>query len=51
MAPYLYMAFANLRTGKRYMPRNMRAKMAKLSDQEIEALVHFYASSSDVFDQ
>ena len=50
-APYLSMAFANLRAGKRYMPRNMRAKMEKLSDQEVEALVHFYASSSDAFDR
>jgi len=50
-APYLNMAFANLRAGKRYMPRNMRAKMEKLSDEEVEALVHFYASSSDAFDR
>jgi hypothetical protein len=29
----------------------MRAKMEKLSDEEVEALVHFYASSSDAFDR
>ncbi|MGI9260709.1 MAG: c-type cytochrome [Woeseiaceae bacterium] len=50
-APYLNLAFADLRAGKRYMPRNMQAKMEKLSNEEVEALVHFYASSSDAFDR
>jgi len=48
-AGYLTLAFADLRAGKRYMPRNMRAKIEKLSDEDIEALVHFYASSADAF--
>jgi sulfide dehydrogenase cytochrome subunit len=50
-APYLNLAFADLRAGKRYMPRNMRAKIEKLSDEEIEALVHFYGNASDAFDR
>lgn len=50
-AAYLRIAFAELRSGERYMPRNMRAKLSKLSDEDIEALVHFYASSGDVLRQ
>ena len=50
-AAYLNLAFADLRAGKRYMPRNMRAKIEKLSNEEVEALVHFYASSADAFDR
>ena len=50
-APYLNLAFAELRAGNRYMPRNMRAKIEKLTNAEVEALVHFYASSSDAFER
>lgn len=46
-AAYLRIAFAEIISGERNVPRNMGAKMSKLSDEDIEALVHFYASSGD----
>lgn len=46
-AAYLRIAFAEFRAGERYMPRSMAAKLDKLNESDIEALVHFYASSAD----
>lgn len=41
---YLTLAFINLRAGTRWMPRNMEGRLKKLSDQDMEDLIHFYAS-------
>lgn len=42
---YLTMAFINFKAEKRWMPRSMEAKLRALSDDDVEALVHFYGSS------
>ena len=45
---YLRLAFVSLRAGERWMPRNMDTRLAKLSNEDIEALVHYYASGADL---
>ena len=47
---YLRLAFVSLRAGERWMPRNMDTRLAKLTDQDIEALVHYYASGANLHD-
>jgi cytochrome subunit of sulfide dehydrogenase len=42
--PYLKSAMAEFNSGKRPQPKKMKEKMDKLKADEIEALVHFYAS-------
>ena len=41
--PYLRRQFINFLTGKRLSPRTMLRKLRKLSEQDIEALLNFYA--------
>lgn len=41
--PYLRRQFENILTGKRLVPRSMLRRVKKLTEQEIEALLHFYA--------
>ena len=41
---YLEEQFADYRTGKREQPKKMQEKIDALSDADIKALVHFYAS-------
>jgi sulfide dehydrogenase cytochrome subunit len=41
---YLKATFAHYRAGERDQPEKMREKLEPLSDADIEALVHFYAS-------
>lgn len=41
---YLTTALINFRAGKRWIPKSMEAKFQNLTDQDIEALVHFYGS-------
>lgn len=41
--PYLQRQFDNILSGKRMVPRSMYRRIKKLSDQDIEALVNFYA--------
>jgi len=41
---YLTMALIDFRAGKRWIPKNMEDKFQNLTDQDIEALVHFYGS-------
>ncbi len=41
---YLERSFTEYRAEKRDQPKNMKAKLDALSDEEIDALVHFYAS-------
>jgi len=41
--PYLQRQFNNILSGKRLVPRSMYRRIKKLSDQDIEALVNFYA--------
>ncbi|ROR32665.1 c-type cytochrome [Inmirania thermothiophila] len=40
---YLEFAIADFRSGDRAMPKKMRAKMKDLSDEDLEALIHYYA--------
>lgn len=42
--PYLRKQFENFLSGKRLIPRTMLRRIKKLSKQDIEALLHFYAS-------
>lgn len=42
--PYLQMQMSLYESGKRKMPEKMAEKVKKLSPQEIDALLHFYAS-------
>lgn len=41
--PYLTRQFENILTGKRMVPRSMLRRIRKLSQQDIESLLHFYA--------
>jgi sulfide dehydrogenase cytochrome subunit len=41
---YLTTALVDFRTGKRWIPKNMETKFRNLTDQDIEALAHFYGS-------
>ncbi|MDD5174866.1 MAG: c-type cytochrome [Sterolibacterium sp.] len=41
---YLQVTFNEYRSGKRNMPKMMAQRMEGLSDAEVEALTHFYAS-------
>ena len=41
--PYLRRQFKNILTGKRLVPRSMLRRVKKLSDDDIEALLNFYA--------
>lgn len=45
--PYLRRAIHAVRSGERHGPVAMNVAIDKLNDQEIEALLHFYASASD----
>lgn len=47
---YLTMAFINFRTDKRWMPRSMEVKLLELSDEDVDALVHFYGSGGHLHD-
>ena len=42
--PYLRRQFENVLSGKRLVPRSMLRKIKKLSEQDIEGLLNFYAS-------
>lgn len=42
---YLRQTFAEYKSGEREQPKKMKAKLDPLSDEDIEALIHFYASS------
>ena len=42
--PYLRLTFEEYKSGKRPMPEKMKPKMEKLSDADIDALLHYYAS-------
>ncbi|MCP4387234.1 MAG: cytochrome c subunit of flavocytochrome c sulfide dehydrogenase [Gammaproteobacteria bacterium] len=42
--PYLRMQFNNILTGKRIVPRGMFRRVKKLGQDDIEALLNFYAS-------
>ena len=42
--PYLRLQFDNILTGKRIVPRGMLRRMKKLSQQDVDALLNFYAS-------
>lgn len=42
--PYLRHVFEEYQSGKRPMPENMKAKIEKLSQADIEALIHYYGS-------
>jgi sulfide dehydrogenase cytochrome subunit len=42
--PYLRRQFRNFLSGKRLAPRSMLRRLKKLSPDDIEALLHFYAS-------
>ena len=41
---YLRQTFAEYKSGEREQPDKMKAKLEPLSDEEVEALVHFYAN-------
>jgi len=43
-SPYLRAEFAAFRSGDREAPKKMKKKIDDLSDEEIEALINFYAS-------
>lgn len=43
--PYLKTAMAEFQSGKRPQPKAMKTKVGKLSDADIEALLHFYAAT------
>ena len=42
--PYLRLQFNNVLNGKRIVPRSMLRRVKKLSENDIEALLNFYAS-------
>ena len=42
--PYMQMQMADYQSGKRKMPEKMAEKVKPLSDDDLEALLHFYAS-------
>ena len=42
--PYLRHALQEYHAGKRAMPENMKAKIKKLDETDLEALVHYYGS-------
>ena len=42
--PYLHNAMADFRGGDRMMPKKMKAKLKDLSDDQVKALIAFYAS-------
>ena len=42
--PYLRQSFAEYASGERGMPKKMIPKMEKLSEADIEALIHYYGS-------
>ncbi len=42
--PYLRRQFENILTGKRLVPRTMLRKIKKLTKQDVEALLNFYAN-------
>ena len=42
--PYLRRQFDNFLSGKRMVPRSMLRRIKKLSEDDIEALLNFYAS-------
>ncbi|NMH66657.1 c-type cytochrome [Shewanella salipaludis] len=42
--PYMKQAFKLYRSGERVMIDKMKVKMEQLDDQEVEALLHYYAS-------
>lgn len=42
--PYLRLQFDNILSGKRIVPRGMLRRMKKLNQQDIDALLNFYAS-------
>ena len=42
--PYLRIQFDNIRSGKRIVSRRMLNRFKKLSQEDIEALLNFYAS-------
>lgn len=42
--PYLRLQFNNILNGKRIVPRSMLRRIKKLSENDIEALLNFYAS-------
>lgn len=41
---YLAQSFAEYRSGEREQPKKMKEKLGALSDEDVDALVHFYAS-------
>ncbi len=41
---YLTIALIDFRAGNRWIPKSMEAKFQNLTDQDIEALAHFYSS-------
>ena len=41
---YLESAFAEFASGARYQPDKMKEKMDPLTDEQVTALVHYYAS-------
>lgn len=41
---YLTTALIDFRAGRRWIPKSMEAKFQNLTDQDIDALVHFYGS-------
>ncbi|MFW2404570.1 MAG: c-type cytochrome [Gammaproteobacteria bacterium] len=43
---YLRMAFMHLRAGQRWMPKAMQARLEKLSDDDVEDLVHYYGGGA-----
>ena len=43
-APYLHYVMADFRSGRSPMPKKMKRKVEKLNDDEINALINFYAS-------
>ncbi|GAB6043965.1 c-type cytochrome [Endothiovibrio diazotrophicus] len=42
--PYLHYTMEDFRSGASEMPKKMAKKVEKLSDEDVEALLHFYAS-------
>ncbi len=42
--PYLEHAFKEFKSGERAMPKKMKPKIEPLSDDDLEALTHYYAS-------
>ena len=42
--PYLHYSMEDFKSGNREMPKKMKKKVDKLSDADLDALLHFYAS-------